>query len=140
MPTHKIIAPGVVGEDGGIHLSRRGEFDKQVKDSFKVGQKVLTTIEDYDDRLASMWAYYWSVVVPHGAEHYGYQKKEEFHSAMKYEYNPTFFTNTKTGEVVQTGESTTHMSKAKQIAFVERCIQHLAEEGVNVPPPIRDRE
>ena len=120
-----------------VRLSRRGEFDKQVKESFKPGQQVLTTIEDYDDRLARLWSYYWAVIVPYGTEHHGYAKKEEFHAAMKYAYNPTFFTNTKTGEVIQTGESTTRMSKAKQVAFVERCIQHLAEEGVNVPPPIQ---
>jgi hypothetical protein len=134
MSQHKVIVSGVMDAEGMAHLSRREEWIKLMKDSFAPGTKFLLTAEEYDDRLTRLWSYYWAVVVPYGAEHHGYTRTE-FHAAMKYSYNPTFFTNTKTGEMIQTGESTMRMSKAKQIAFVERCIQHLAEEGVNVPPP-----
>ena len=140
MSTHKIIAPGVVGEDGGIHLSRRGEFDKQVRESFKPGQKVLTTTEAYDDRLAAMWGYYYAVLIPYGIDHFGYETKDEMHAAWKYEFNPEYFTDRTTGVTTRTGGSTQRMSKTKQIAFVESCARHLAQEGVNVPPPIWDRD
>lgn len=46
MSLHKVIAPGVIGEDSKVRLSRREEFDRQIKESFKPGQKVLTTTED----------------------------------------------------------------------------------------------
>ena len=139
MSNHKIIAPGVIGEDGSLRLSHRGEFQQQVRDSFKPGQQVLTSVEPYDDRLARMWAYYWAVVVRHGADYFGYTE-EEMHAEWKRHFNAITYMDKRTGEEIRQGESTTRLSKKRQIEFVENCIRHLAEEGVNVPPPIKDNE
>ncbi len=135
MAVHKVIAPGVVGNDGTMRLSNRAQFIEQVADSFR-GKSIRLIAEEADERMSSLWNYYFAVLVPLGANHFGYTE-DEMHEAWKYEFNPIYFVDKRTGEEKRTGGTTTRLNKERQIQFVENCARHLAEEGLNVPPPIK---
>jgi hypothetical protein len=125
----KAFAVGRV-ENGVVTLTHKQNFVEQLRG---LSGPVVVNVEESDDRLQRLWAYYFAVVVPLAAEYHGYTN-EEMHEVWKYEHN-SLTVITRYGEEIRTGKTTTRMSKKNQMAFVDTCIQHCAENGIIIPPP-----
>lgn len=105
--------------------------------TFKTGSHVGITIRKHrDKRTNGQNAYYWGVVVPILANHFGYDT-EEMHEELKYLFNPI---QSKIDPNRKIGGSTTKLSTVEfycdQDSYVEKIVRWGAtEHGVYIPPP-----
>jgi hypothetical protein len=124
--------------EGKLRLSRH------VKESiarwcrtFKTGTHVDITIRAHKSKRSNdQNAYYWGVVVPILADHFGYEP-EEIHEELKILFNP-IESKIRPGQKI--GGSTTKMSTVEffsdETSYVERICRWAASEyGVYIPPP-----
>jgi len=95
------------------------------------------------DRTNEQNSYYWSVVVPILADHFGHDNVEDMHEDLKLEFNPV---ESKIEPGKKIGGTTTKMSTeefmASETSYVERICRWAAMElrnddgsGIYIPPP-----
>ncbi len=105
--------------------------------TFKSGTHVEIIIRKFKSKRSNLQnRYYWGVVIPVLAEHFGYEM-EEMHEEMKILFNPK---DSKIRPGKKIGGSTTKMSTEEfysgETSYVERiCRWAASEHGVYVPPP-----
>jgi hypothetical protein len=105
--------------------------------TFKTGTHVEIIIRKHkSQRSLDQNAYYWGVVVPILADHFGYEP-EELHEEMKYLFNPI---QSKLDPSRNIGGSTAKMSTVEfysdESSYVERiCRWSASEHGLYIPPP-----
>lgn len=106
--------------------------------TFKSGTHVDITIRKHKSkRTNDQNAYYWGVVIPILASHFGYDQ-EEMHEELKLLFNPI---KSKIDPSRTIGGSTTKMSTEdfysdNENSYIERICRWAATEyGVYVPPP-----
>ena len=110
--------------------------------TFKTGAHVEIIIRKYrEKRTDEQNRYYFGVVVPILADHFGYEK-DEMHEELKVLFNPI---QSKIDPSRQIGESTTKLSTVEffsdQDSYVERiCRWAATEHGIFVPPPEKIEE
>lgn len=119
-------------------LDREREAIRRWCMTFKTGTKVDITIRKHrSKRTNDQNAYYWGIVIPILADHFGYDQ-EEMHEELKILFNPI---KSKIDPSRTIGGSTTKMSTVEfysddESSYVERICRWAATEyGLYVPPP-----
>lgn len=127
--------------DGKLKLQRRTkeEISRWLL-TFKTGTHVDIKIQKHKtQRSLEQNAYYWAVVVPILADHFGYEI-EEMHEELKLMFNPI---QSKIDPNRKIGGSTTKLSTVEfysdENSYIERICRWAATEyGVYIPPPKTD--
>lgn len=107
--------------------------------TFKTGTHVDLIIRKHKSkRSTDQNAYYWGVVLPIIAQHFGYEV-EELHEEMKLMFNPV---QSKIDPSRKIGGSTAKMSTVEffsdETSYVERiCRWAATEHGLFIPPPTK---
>lgn len=107
--------------------------------TFKTGTHVDLVIRKHkSQRSTEQNAYYWGVVVPILADHFGYDA-EEMHEELKLMFNPI---DSKVVPGRKIGGSTTKLSTVEfysdESSYVERiCRWAASEHGLYIPPPTK---
>ena len=105
--------------------------------TFQTGTHVDITIRKHKTKRSNKQnAYYWGVVVPILANHFGYDQ-EEMHEELKLLFNPV---QSKIDPGRKIGGSTTKLSTVEffsdEDSYIERICRWAASEyGVYIPPP-----
>lgn len=109
--------------------------------TFKDGTELDIVIKKHvKDRTTLQNAYYFGVVVPILADHFGYDDAEEMHTELKEKFNPIESKITP-GKMI--GGSTTKLSteeffSSNEKSYVERiCRWGATEYGIYIPPPTK---
>ena len=92
------------------------------------GKDVEVTVKKkVERRTAAQNAYYWSVVIPVSAKHLGYDN-EEMHEAFKFQFLK------KHEDILPTVGSTTKLSTAEMVDYIDRIMRFMASEyGCYIP-------
>lgn len=111
--------------------------------TFKNGTKLDITIRKQKVKRTNLQnRYYWGVVVPILADHFGHDNPEDIHSDLKLKFNPKPSKITPENTI---GGSTTKLSTVEffsaEDSYVERiCRWASVEHGVYIPPPEKSEE
>ena len=124
---------GNVDEDGKLRLNNAQAF-KDYKDQFK-GQMIQLDLNQYKDtRSSNQNRYYWGVLVPVFADHFG-MDNEEAHEALKWEHLRKKIKD-RNGEERLTIGSTASMKTYEFEIYLEKLRRWGAMEfGLNIPEP-----
>ena len=128
-----------VKEQGKMHLfDHERDAIKRWVSTFKVGTKLDITIRKHNSKRSDdQNAYYFGVVVPIIADHFGYDSTETCHDDLKLKFNPVE-SKIQPGKII--GGSTTKMDTVEffsdETSYVERiCRWFAVEHGGYIPPP-----
>lgn len=111
--------------------------------TFKPGSRVDIIIRKHSSKRSNdQNAYYWGVVIPILADHFGYDNREDLHNDLKLKFNP-IKSKINPGQVI--GGTTTTMSTVEFMAdensYVERICRWAAmDHGLYIPPPKKTDE
>ena len=106
--------------------------------TFRTGTHIDIIIRKHRSKRTELQnSYYWSVVVPILALHFGHDNPEDMHEDLKLEHNPIESKITP-GKII--GGTTTTLSTVEfmsaEDSYVERiCRWAASEHGVYIPPP-----
>ena len=106
--------------------------------TFPNGTKLDITIRKHSEKRSNEQnRYYWGIVIPILADHFGHDNAEEMHEDLKQEFNPV---PSKINPEKIIGGSTTKLSTidffSADTSYIERIIRWASmEHGVFVPPP-----
>lgn len=111
--------------------------------TFKDGTKLDITIRKQKTKRSNLQnSYYWGVVVPILADHFGHDNPDDMHEDLKLEFNPI---PSKINPNKIIGGSTTKLSTVEFFSadnsYIERIVRWAAmKESVYIPPPEKSEE
>ena len=130
----------------GKHVLEWAPGDKEAMSrwlqTFKPETRVEITIRKRKrKRTNDQNAYYWGVVIPILANHFGHDNPEDMHTDLKELFNPI---ESKVQPGKKIGGSTTKLSTvefmASDTSYVERiCRWSAMEHGLYIPPPSKNK-
>jgi len=133
--SRRVLAPGAVGLDGGITISRREKFVEEIQEYFK-GMRVMWTVEKATRSLrqnALLW--FWESKL---SKELGWDKKYVHHyNKEHYNLQTESHADPKTGEIkdVSWPGDTHDMPVDAFNEYLERVQRGWAEEGYDLPWP-----
>lgn len=133
------IFEGLITESNEIYYPAHViDARKRWLSTFKPGTRVDVVIKKHrKNRTLEQNAYYWGVVIPILADHFGHDNPEDMHEDLKLAFNPV---DSKIEFGKKIGGTTTKMSTEEfmvsDTSYVERVCRWAATKyGLYIPPP-----